>query len=1140
MKNYSKYMGVVYSCVSSKQLKIMKLTVVLMILSLVHISASTYSQSKNLSFKTRSTTLKDVFYEIEQQSSYTLFYKDDQVNLNQQVRVDQESESVEQVLESALQGMGLTYTISDQLIVIRKDKSLFSIQQESGTLRGKVLDKGGFPLPGVNVIIKGTSTGTITNTNGEYELRIESEDQIIVFSFIGFEDQEVLTNNQTRIDITLIEESIGLNEVIAVGYGVQKKSDLTGAVASVKSEDLTKVASANPAEGLQGRVAGVNITKGNGAPGGTGVSIKIRGIGTLGANSPLIVVDGFIGGDLNEINPNDIASMEILKDGAAAAIYGSRAANGVILVTTKRGKKGEVQIDITSNVSAVNSINNFELLNGSQYINVHQMMYDNAGETLPEYLTNGFVPKADTDWQDQVFRTGLLQNHNVRLSGGNDHIVYSLSGGISDEKGTLIGSDFRRNNWRARIGMKKGILDVDANIAYSGKKTNTPFYSLTESYKISPLIPVYDEESEWGYGMSYAGMPDHRNPIARQNYRQGSYEQEYITTNFAATLELTKWLKYKLNAGYKTSSEYNTFHVVPHQDRVQDEVLFTSVDETRAKYKEGLLENLLMINKQWQKHSFDAVLGYSYQENTYAWTGATALGYINEHSVDDDGNLLTETNPAGFLDQSFNTINGGIGGEFTANGSNNKYTRISYFGRINYSYDSKYLFQFSVRRDGSSKFGSENQFGTFPSAAIGWRLTEEGFLKGHDFISNLKLRASWGQLGSEGNLVPYQWQALITTTNEYDLGSVRGSGQSPWPGSAAVLMPNAGLKWEVAESLNMGFDYGFIDNRISGTINYYINDTKDLLMYRSPAISSGFGAGVMNTAAMRNQGFEFELTYQSQGHPFSYDITGTFSTLKNEVTALDNPDQIIYGNGLFLGDSHFPNQTRIGSPVGAFYLYKTDGLFQSDDEVNAHVNADGDPYQAAAAPGDIRFVDTNNDGVINEADKVYMGTGLPKVEYSLIFNASYKNFDFSMLWYGVAGNKIYNGIGYNLSNMSGGSNYLSSTLDAWTPDNKNTSVPRAVLGDPNGNAKVASDRYLEDGGYLKLKNLQLGYNLPKSLLDKVSIDKLRVYVGGQNLLTITDYSGLDPEISRSVFNTGTDTSVYPQTRMLTAGVQLSF
>jgi len=1154
MKKNSNNRGLLYPYVSPKHWRIMKLSLILLVIGLMHVSASTYSQSKKLNLRGQKFTLKEIFSAIEDQSTFTIFFNDDQVDLQKSLNGNFNDQEIFEVLDKVLEGSNLTYKVNDKLIVILEAAPtvIQEQQEEARTIKGKVVDVTGVGLPGVNVFVEGTTNGTITNIDGEYELNIKSDDQNIVFSFIGFQMQTIAISGRTQLDITLVEESIGLDEVVAVGYGVQKKSDLTGAVASVKSEDLSKVASSNPAEGLQGRIAGVNITKGSGAPGGSGVSIKIRGIGTLGGNSPLIVVDGFIGGDLNDINPNDIASMEVLKDGAAAAIYGSRAANGVILVTTKKGKKGEVQVDITSNMSVVNSVKNFDLLNGSEYITVHKMMYENAGETLPEYLTDGFTPKADTDWQDQVFRTGILQNHNVRLSGGGENIVYSLSGGISDEKGTLIGSDFRRNNWRARMGLTKGIVDVDANLAYSGKEQHLPFYNMTETYKISPLIPVYDEEAKWGYGMAYAGMPDHRNPIARQNYRTGNptpyypnYRDDYgsqeeVTANVSGTFNILKWFKYKINAGYKTGSYFNTNQVVPHQDRVQDEVLFTAVDEIRSKYKESLVENLLLFNKQWDKHRFDAVLGYSYQENKYGWTGATALGYINENSVDGDGNLVTETNPAGFLDQGFKTIDAGIGGEFKAKGSNTTYTRISYFGRINYSFADKYLVQLSVRRDGSSKFGSENQFGTFPSVALGWRLTEEGFLKDQDLISNLKLRASWGQLGSEGNLVPYQWQALIKTQNDYELGYVQGNGQSPWSGSAAKVMPNDGLKWEVAESLNMGIDYGVLNNRVTGTINYYINDTKDLLMYRSPAISSGFGDGIMNTAAMRNQGLELELTYHSKPRAFTYDITGTLSTLKNEVTALDNPDQVLYGDGLFLGDSHFPNQTRIGSPVGAFYLYKTDGLFQSQEEVDAHVNADGEAYQSAAAPGDIRFVDTNNDGKINEADKVYMGTGLPKVEYSLAFNASYKNFDFSILFYGVSGNKIYNGIGYNLSNMSGGSNYLNSTLDAWTPQNTNTSVPRAVLGDPNGNAKVASDRYLEDGGYLKLKNLQIGYSLPQSLLEKVSVDKLRVYVGGQNLFTITNYSGLDPEISRTVFNTGTDTSVYPQTRMVTAGVQLSF
>jgi TonB-linked SusC/RagA family outer membrane protein len=1027
---------------------------------------------------------------------------------------------------------------SPTLVKASQTSNFGNIEQNQNTVTGVVTSADdGLSIPGVSVVVKGTSNGTSTDFDGKFSIQAE-EGQTLIFSFVGMTTQEVVIKGNS-LNIVLESENLGLDEVIVVGYGTQKKSDLTGSVASIKASDLQKTPSSNPVDGLQGKVAGVSISKFGGAP-GSGSNIVIRGVGTIGSNTPLYIIDG-LPGDMSLVNPGDIASIEILKDGAAAAIYGSRAANGVVLISTKKGKSGKTTIDFNMYTGVKQSISSLDLLDSEGYVAVHKMMYDNYNQyssdpiDLPSYITTPI--SHSTDWQKEVFRNAVHQNYNLNINGGTENSYYGVSGSWNDEEGTAMGSEYLKKTFRAKLGTTRGRFSIDANISYAETEEEEKKFSLREVYKITPIIPTLNEDGT--AALTFGDLPSNTNPFAPHMNESGENKTQYFSGNITGRFKITDWLSYQVNLGFINSNEHNWYHKNAYERDHKDKEDYVSFEKYQMNWRKNMIEHLINFNKTFGKHSVSAVAGFTAEETTQDWMKASVIGKNTEYSVE-DGSLVTKDKPAGFLDPSWITLSAGEGGTYAASGSKSKYTRTSILGRVNYSFESKYLFQFTFRRDGSSKFGSEYRYGTFPSVALGWRFSEESFMNDFSFIDNMKLRASWGKLGNDGLLENYQYQSLIYTANDYTLGSVKGSGANPWPGSIATQIPNSDLRWETTTSRNLGLDYTLLGNRFSGSINYYINTTKDLLIPKTLATSSGDNEMIANVGEVENKGIEFELGYNNHSNKFKYSINATFSTSQNEVTKLANKDQAIFGEGLKYGDAHFPTQTRQGYEIGSFFLYKTDGIFQSNEEVAAHKNSDGDLLQENAKAGDIRFIDTNNDGSIDEADKVYSGSGIPDFNYSLSLNASYEGFDFSCMFYGVSGNKLYNGNRYYLENMSAGQNFLASTANAWTESNKNTNMPRAVLGDPNLNNRE-SDRFLENASFLRLKNVELGYSLPKSVLTKLGVSKLRIFVNAQNVFTITDYSGTDPELGRAdVKNIGIDRSFYPLTKSYYGGIQLSF
>lgn len=1140
--------------VKHKCMRTVKFLLLLFFLNANILASAVTAQSVNVKLNLGNTTVGNVIEQLNRQTGYEFSYNANILSERlTNVSVEVKNEHIETVLSHIFAATDISFKVINNRVFLKNNKSAKSDEslsansvQQPATRRvtGVITDAQGEPVIGATVIEKGNpANGTVTDIDGNFTLNV-APNAVLEISYVGYEPKEVTIAGRSSLDITLQEDTQTLDELVVIGYGTLRKSDLTGAISSVNVEELGKRTTTNPAEALQGKVAGVNVQK-FGGNAGSGVQVKIRGVKTFGDNNPLYIIDGFPG-DINNVNPQDIESMEILKDGAAAAIYGSIAANGVVLITTKSGKKGETKIEFNSYLSFADVARKLELLNGPEYRQVHRAMYDNwnmyAADndkvTLPSYVTN--ESNVNTDWQDAMLRNGVAQNYMLAVRGGAENSNYSISYNRLDEKGIFLGNNYRHDNARARLNLKKNIFELDANIAFKYTDSKQPTYSLKEMYMLSPLVPIYDENQPSGYGLTdFDGIPNNRNVMADYNFRASSNKKYHTTANVGVTVNFTDWLNFRTSYAYRGEHERSTSHEPIYVADIRSKREYPYHEEYSGYWEEQVFDNVLSFNKMFDAHSVNAMIGSSVTQERMTWNSVAVEGKSILYKVE-DGRLVTEEVPSGFLDPYFSTIRAGAGGTYSGDGTLWDYRRASFFGRLNYNYANRYLVQLTLRRDGSSKFGADSRWGLFPSAALGWRISQEEFFPEDAFVSDLKLRASWGRLGNEISLGRYDFLALISTYNTKYQGYVKGNGENPWPGSIARSLENKSLKWETTDNKNIGVDFGLYNNKLTGALNYYHNETIDLLITKALPPSAGLTNPTLNVGKMRNNGVELELNWNDKFNDFNYGIGVNMATINNEVVALADANQVLYGEGLKFGTEHFPTQTRVGMPIGAFYLYRTDGLFQNEQEVNAHVNKDGQLFQPNARPGDIRFLDVDGDGVIDENDKEYIGSGIPKIEANLTFTADYKGFDLSLLLSSAWGHKLYNGNKYFYEGMNSGSNFLRSTLDAWTPQNSSTDVPRAVYQDPNNNLRE-SDRFIENGDFVRLRQLQLGYTLPITVSQKLHLDKLRFYLSGENLFTITSYSGIDPEFSRSsVLNSGVDRHIYPFTRSYTVGLQLTF
>ncbi|MFC0656495.1 SusC/RagA family TonB-linked outer membrane protein [Mongoliitalea lutea] len=975
---------------------------------------------------------------------------------------------------------------------------------QTRTVSGTVSEDNGDPIIGATVQIKGTTIGTVTDIDGRYTLSIESSNPVLVFRSVGFKNQEVALGNQSVVNVTLDRDVSSLNEVVVVGYGTQRRSDLTGSVSSVKSEELTAFPAINVAQALQGRAAGVNIQANNGAP-GSSFKIRIRGGTSINASSdPIFVVDGFIGGALPP--PEDIESIEVLKDASATAIYGSRGANGVILVTTRRGKKGAPRIEFNTAFSSQEEIARLDLLNASEFMDYIQ-------EIRPQFNSLG----ADTNWQDEIFRPGFIQNHQFSISGASDNVDYYVSSAFFDQKGVIIGSGFNRFSVTSNVNIKASErLKIGMNMFVqrsaqegtrtqenSGGSNNTGV--VAGAFKFEPDQPVFDENGRY----TIARMNDpHDNPVAVAREFQNETETDRIQVNFLADYQLTDNLTFRTTLGGTTSSAREGTYLPTLLNAGRNVGGQGSITGRRSTLL--LNENYLTYTKSFNNvHNLTVMGGYSYQSQ------------VNENWSATGQNFVTD---------AFEFWNLGAASVWQRPTSSlSDWVLSSFYARLNYGYDDRYLVQFNARYDGSSTFSANNKWAFFPSTALAWNVSNEDFLKDNETVSMFKIRGSYGLTGNQA-ISPFQTLArfsdIFTVVDGRPTNAIR-----------PTTVANDNLTWETTAQLNIGTDLSFFSDRFYATFEYYRMVTRDLLFQVPLPQYSGFTSQLQNAGRVENKGIEITVGGRIIDRGFQWNTDFNLSTNRNQVLSLPNGNDILYGafpgHMVGLGQTHI---LREGFPVGSFFGWIYDGVYQVGDTF-----IPGGGFEQA--PGGERFRDLNGDGILNANDRDIIGNPHPNFIFGWNNDFTWKNFDLNIFFQGTQGNDILSYTLMELDLLSGINNATRMALNRWTPENTDTDVPRAALG----RARRVSTRFIYDGSYIRLRNLALGYNLPYDVARRVGVQRARIFVSAQNILTFTNYRGYDPEVNwnsggaaNGNLNLGIDYGSYPNVKSYTLGLNIAF
>ena len=989
------------------------------------------------------------------------------------------------------------------------------------TVTGRVVDETGGPLPGVTVVLKGTSTGTTTNADGVYTLSVPDGAATLTFSFIGYTSQDVAVNNRSTIDVRLVPAATELNEVVVIGYQAIRKRDVTGANDAINPTEANRVTAQSLPESIQGLAPGVTV-RNTGVP-GQQASIQIRGVASFLNTDPLYVIDGMIADANPTINTDDIESIQILKDASAAAIYGSRAANGVIIITTKQGKEGPARVSFTAKYGIQQVYRRWDVMNASEFAATQRQQYQNSGQTpLSSVATATFNPNVNTNWQDQVLRTGSLQDYNINLSGGTKTGQYLISGSYFNNTGYVIGSNFNRASLRINTRSELGRFTVGENLVLTNSNTQNqpagtnPIYDM--AYNL-PVIPVQDPSyisatNPQGYGIgSFNAVSYAFNPVAARSLAPSRTNVARLVGNGFIEFKFADWLSYRFNAGLDASFNYtqNLRYLGVFQYNASP--VPTSVAEDRSQYRSFLFENTLNFNRTFGQHNINGVVGVSQQTTrSDITTGSrTNLGYAGG--------------------QYFTTIGAATGVSNSAGGTPDYYRILGYLGRINYTYNDRYLLTLTGRVDQDSRFGSSNRTGFFPSVAAGWRISQEKFFH-VDWISELKLNASYGKLGI---VVPTLGSFPYTAYINSNPRAIFGTDQAPNVGAYQAQLANPDIQWEERIQQNVGVTASFLNNRIFTEINVYNSlSSNAILNLTVPGYLGNLrGNPYVNTASIRNRGIEFAATYRSSKHDFKWDVSGNFTTIKNRVESVGNQGQGI--NYIISGNT----RSQVGNPVGQWFVLKTNGLFQSQEEINNYRGPDGSLIQPSAKPGDIRYVDANNDGRIDVNDRQFVTSPWPKLQAGAQFNGAYKGFTINVQLVGTFGYTVYNDVRRFLDSYQN-TNFRSG-ISPWTSTNTNTSDPRLGLesGDQGiiSNNLAYSDRWLENASYVRVRNVEIGYNVPKALTNRLKIRGARVYVSGQNLFTITGYSGLDPDVTgANIQERGVDNGHWPTPRVISLGL----
>ncbi|TXE07288.1 TonB-dependent receptor [Seonamhaeicola algicola] len=1004
-------------------------------------------------------------------------------------------------------------------------------------ISGVVSDENGQPLTGANIVVKGTTTGAQTDFDGNYSLTA-SRNATLVVSYLGFITKEVAVNGKSQINVTLVEDASQLDEIVIVGYGATKKSDLTGAVAVVGSKDIEKYTYNDASQALQGRVAGVSVQSAGGAP-GAGSNFLIRGATSFSNNEPLFVIDGMITGSMSSVAPQDIESISVLKDASALAIYGSRAANGVIIITTKKGKGGKVNISLDTSYGIQKVINTYDWANASQYAQIVNNARDNDGQERYPALDQFFDPNYSNNLYDESLRTAGVKNTNVRVTGGGENTTYSASFTQFEQEGIVKYSDFKRQTLRTNVGLSKGKFKIENTIGLT-RTVNNPNNYFNKERNIIPVIRLKNDAGDWSLSDiadrgvidpatgslfqpgKFYGANNIMNELGLAATQDRTVTRNTLIGNIAASYEILNGLTYKINLGLEhyNNNNYTFTPLVPVFSENGGNDVQSRLQETNTTFTSTLVEHTLSYNKTFaDKHTIDAVIGFTEQKNNSRSLGVDARDFPNN-------DIRVASAAQTYVEVPSTDITSAI---------------HSYLGRLNYNFADRYLITASIRQDRSSLFKEGLRDATFPSAALGWNVSNEPFMEDFDALTNIKFRAGYGEVGSN-NVSAYQTDFVIDFFSEYILGE----NQERQTGYAITNMVNPFISWETTKTTNIGLEFEAFDRKLSVTMDYFKAETEDILLNSSPVFYSGFGNEFpQNIATMENKGFEFLATYRDNIGDLNFSATVNFSKINNEVTSLGSAGRLVQGS--FTSNTINSMEITPGRPISSFYGYVVDGIYQTDAEATAANDQVGNPVA-----GDLKFKDiagpdgSGPDGIIDQNDQTALGSGIPDFEYGINLSADYKNWDLNLFFNGVSGNTILNGTKYRGYFDTEG-NYFSDRLNSWTPTNTNTSIPRNTRTD-NGFNRRMSDFYLENGAYFRLRNAQIGYTLPTDITDKIKIQKVRMYLSATNLFTITDYTGYYPEVGRNnrgsngraIINTGIDEGAYPTPRTFQLGLQVSF
>lgn len=1132
---------------------------ILVILFFSMISSTGYANETTQAPRVIELNLKDVslktaLKEIEKQTRYHFVVNDSRLKSTwRMVSLTIKSDNIEEVLNQLLSGTNINYTIKKKQITLippatsgqagpvsplsEQSSSFVALNMnayyqrntvQAVVVTGIVTEENGAPLPGVNVLVKGTTMGTVTDSEGKFSLNVSSAESVLVFSFIGYQIQEVPLGGQSVVNVQLVPDTKTLSEVVVVGYGTQEKTDVTGSISSVKGSEFENLPVAVAQQALQGRTAGVNIVRNGGAPGDPG-AIRIRGVGTVNDANPLIIIDGVPAGGLSDVNPNDIESIDVLKDASASAIYGTRAANGVVIVTTKRGKFGEgLKMTLNGYTGVSNRIKTIDVLDAPTLAMLKRERYTNDGLPINEIWEDPQYQTQQTDWQKELLGEGTINNVDLSITGGGEKSTFAISGGYYNEKGMIKSYYFKRYSFRInsdhkitdkfRIGQSLQLTSQvgSAPLGSSSYNLSAQDGQLWSAIRFHPGLPVKNSDGSYSSSQLSSEFGDINNPIFTVDNLDRQSTRARILGSVNGDLEIIKGLHAKANiavdANFNDSHEFRI--IVLDQIRTNSRNSLTVMDE---KNYSVLQEYFLSYDKQIGIHSLGVIGGYSQQTFNYWSNRQQRMDFLSEDPSQRylrAGQAITDA----YGERAYDGLQ-------------------SLFVRGTYDLKNKYLATFTFRRDGSSKFGPNNKWANFPAFSVGWRISEEPFFEPlTSAVSSLKLTGGWGQLGNQ-NIDRLQYVALLSSGYRYSFGD-----QST-VGSAQSGIANPSVAWERAEMTNIGLEAGFFDNKLLATVNYFNKQTKDMLL-RPPALGSNGTANApfQNVGELENKGVELEVSYRKiSSAGLSYSISGNATFLDNKVTKLY--DGNFLASQLYGRSSSEITRTYEGHPISTFYGWRTNGLYQTQGEIESDPNIANDARRADGLiqPGDVRFLDLNGDQMIDDKDRTIIGSPIPKITYGLNATLGYKGIDLNLFFLGVADVDIYNADRMQGTDPTYPFNMYAETINRWHGEGTSTTIPRMTTERNNLNHRT-SDMFVESGAFFRLKNITLGYSLPQGITEALRLTKARFYVTGQNVFIVTKYNGMDPELGlvENNLQINVDYAQYPQARTWTIGAQLSF